>query len=267
MKAHRLAYLAALVAVGFVPLAAMLHAAPQASPDKPSAGEKIEEFEYFVNDTEKKTGTRHVLTLDLGGGVTMDLVRIKAGTFTMGSPAGEKDRDGDEVAHEVTLTKDFYLGKYEVTQAQFEAITGKNPSHYKGKRLPVETVNWDEVAAFCTALEEKVKWRVELPSEAQWEYACRAGTTTPFHFGSKLDAEKANTDKGSRSVENVDVGGYKANGFGLHDMHGNVKEWVADYYGPYHELASTTDPIQLTRQPEDLRILRGGSWYRAGWEC
>ncbi|HTE04621.1 MAG TPA: formylglycine-generating enzyme family protein [Planctomycetota bacterium] len=225
--------------------------------------EKVEPFTYIVNDTEERAGTRRVLTLDLGGGVTMDLVRIRAGQFTMGSPPDEKDRDADEAAHEVTLTKDFYLGKYEVTQEQYEAVTGSNPSHFKGRLLPVESVNLADAAAFCVALGEKVKRLVELPSEAQWEYACRAGTTTTYHFGSKLDPEKANTDKGA----SVNVGSYEANGFGLHDMHGNVKESCQDSYGPYDELAGTTDPIQATRGPDHQRILRGGSWYLDGREC
>lgn len=244
-------------------MAAMADAAPQGPTLKLSAGEKVEDFEYVVHDTEKKTGTRRVMTLDLGGGVTMEVVRIKAGKFTMGSPAGEKKRESDEVEHEVTLSKDFYFGKFEVTQAQYEAVTGKNPSRFKGKQLPVESANWDEATAFCTALGKKLNRKVELPSEAQWEYACRAGTTTTYHFGSKLDGQKANTDKG----KSVDVGGYKANGFGLHDMHGNVKELIADFYGPYARIAGTKDPIQLIKQPEDLRILRGGSWYRNGAEC
>jgi len=262
MTAHRLAHVAALAAVGLVPLA-VLFAAPPDPPVGPAAGEKVEEFEYVVNDTETKTGTRRVLTLDLGGGVTMDLVRVKAGTFTMGSPAGETGRDPDEVEHAVTLTTDFYLGKYEVTQEQYEAVTGKNPSRFKGKRLPVESVNPDEAAAFCTALGEKVKRRAGLPTEAQWEYACRAGTTTPYHFGSKRDGKRANTDRG----KNVDVGGYPANGFGLHDMHGNVKEYCRDYSGPYDKLAGPTDPVQLTRPSPDRRIARGGSWYLDGREC
>src|SRR4029453_15476453 len=174
------------------------------------------------------TGTRRVVTLDLGGGVTMEVVRIKAGKFTMGSSAGEKDRSDNEAEHEVTLTKDFYLGKFKVTQAQYEAVTGKNPSYFKGKQLPVGEVSWDEAAAFCTAFGAKVNGAVELPSEAQWEFACRAGTTTPFHFGSKLSGDHANCNgnypygteaKGKHHARTVDVGSYKPNGFGLYDMH------------------------------------------------
>lgn len=263
MTVHRFAYFTVLTALGFVLLTAILHAAPPDPTTKPVAGEKVEKFEYIVNDTEKMTGKRQVMTLDLGGGVTMDVVRIKAGKFTMGSPSGEKNRDPDEIEHEVTLTKDFYLGKYEVTQAQYEAVLGKNPSPDKGKSLPVNTLNWDEAAAFCTALGKKVKRTVELPSEAQWEYACRAGMTTPFHYGLKIDVGRMNSDKG----KTVDVGSYKANGFGLHDMHGNVREWCMDYYGPYDKLAGTTDPIQLTKQTENRRVLRGGSWHPVGGDC
>jgi formylglycine-generating enzyme required for sulfatase activity len=276
MTAHRLAYLAALAAVEFVVLAAVLHAAPQGPPAKPAAGEKGEEFEFIVNDTEKKTGMRRVLTLELGDAVTMDVVRIKAGKFTMGSPAGEKDRSDSEAEHEVTLTKDFYLGKFLVTQAQYEAVTGKNPSYFKGKQLPVGEVSWGEPVAFCKALGAKVKGAVELPSEAQWEYACRSGATTPFHFGSKLNGDRANHDgnypygtkvKGKHHAKTVDVGSYKPNGFGLYDMHGNLWEWCQDYYGPYDKIASTTNPIQLNKQSEDRRVLRGGSWANIAGTC
>lgn len=263
MTARRLVSVAALAAVGLVSLTALLPAAPADPPARPATGEKVEEFEYTVNDTEKQTGTRRVVTLDLGGGVTMDVVRIPAGKFTMGSPAGEKGREADEVPHEVTLTTDFYLGKHEVTQEQYEAVVGKNPSRFPGKRLPAESMNLDEAAAYCTALGKKVNRRVELPTEAQWEYACRAGTITTYHFGSKLNGKLANTDQG----KSVDVGAYPANGFGLHDMHGNVKEWCRDFYGPYAKLAGPTDPMQMGKPFEAYRVLRGGSWYLNGKEC
>ncbi len=229
----------------------------------PTNGETVEEFTFVVNDTEEKSGKRRVLTLDLGGGVTMELVRVKAGKFTMGSPASERARDDDEVRHEVKITRDFYIGKYEVTQEQYEAVIGKNPSRFKGKRRPVESINPDEAAAFCEALGKMVGRRVELPSEAQWEYACRAGTTTPYHFGWQLDSSKGNADK----PQHVEVGVYRPNGFGLHDMHGNVKEYCRDYYGPYDKIPGTTDPVQLTKPAPDWRVARGGSFFRNGREC
>lgn len=238
-------------------------AAQRVADDSLAAGERVEQFRYVVSDTEEKTGTCRVLTLDLGNGITMDVVRVSAGKFTMGSPPNEKARDDDEVAHEVTLTSDFYLGKYEVTQEQYEAVIGNNPSRYKGKRQPVESVNPDEAAEFCRVLAKKLGRRVELPSEAQWEFACRAGATTPYHFGTKLDGSKENV--GGKQA--VDVGGYKPNGFGLHDMHGNVKEYCRDFYGPYSQLQSSVDPVQLTRLDRDLRVVRGGSFYRNGREC
>jgi len=259
MKAHWPAFPTPLAVLGWVWFAVTALAAPKDAPTR----EKVEEFEYVVNDTEKKTGTRRVRTLDLGGGVTIELVRIPAGKFTMGSPAGEPGREADEVPHAVTLTTDFYLSKYEVSQEQYEAVLGKNPSRFPGKRLPAESINLDEATAFCTALGKKVKMAVELPTEAQWEYACRAGRTTTYHFGSRLNGDLANTDRG----KSVDVGRYKANGFGLHDMHGNVKEWCRDFYGPYDKLAGPTDPIQRAKPFEGLRVLRGGSWYLNGKEC
>ena len=216
------------------------------------------------------------MSLDLGGGVKMEMVRITPGKFTMGSPAGEKERSDDETAHEVTLTKAFYLGKYEVTQAQYEQMMGTNPSRFKGARLPVETVSYDDAVAFCKKLSEKVRKPVDLPSEAQWEFACRAGTSTPFHFGSKLNGDHANHDgnypygmevKGKYHEKTMDVGSYKPNGFGLFDMHGNVWEWCQDYYGPYSEVKGDRNPLQLTKQSDERRVLRGGSWDLSAWYC
>ena len=239
-------------------------------------GEVVEEFEYIVNDTEAKTGKRRVVSLDLGGGVKMEMVRITPGKFTMGSPAGEKERSDDETSHEVTLTRAYYLGKYEVTQAQYEQMMGTNPSKFKGARLPVETVSYDDAVAFCKKLSEKVRKPVELPSEAQWEFACRAGTSTPFHFGSKLNGDHANHDgnypygtqtKGKYHVKTMAVGSYKENGFGLFDMHGNVWEWCQDFYGPYDKVPGGNNPIQLTKQSDDRRVVRGGSWGNFAWRC
>ena len=238
-------------------------------------GEKAEEFEYVI-EGEKKKGKPRVLTVDLGGGETMDFVRIEPGTFQMGAPDGEKEAsDEEKPQRKVEITKGFYLGKFEVTQGQYKAITGDTPSKFKGDRLPVETVSWDDAVEFCEAMSKKVKRAAALPSEAQWEYACRAGTTTPFHFGSKLNGDLANcngnypygTDvKGAYKEKTVAVGSYPANPWGLHDMHGNAWEWCRDYYGGYDKVQGAKDPVQLTKQSIDSRVLRGGSWiYVAGF--
>lgn len=220
---------------------------------------------------------------DLGDGVKLTLLLIPPGTFEMGSK-DEKERFLDEVPHPVEITQPFYLGKYEVTQEQFAKVAQKAEENYfsatgggkalvKGlqtKRFPVENVSWEEATRFCTALSQKLGRKVVLPSEAQWEYACRAGTTTPFHFGPALNGTEANCEgttpygtavKGPNKRRTVEVGSYRgqANAWGLYDMHGNVWEWCQDYYGPYAELP-TKDPIRLTRGKEESRVSRGGAW-------
>jgi len=238
--------------------------------------EETEAFEY-ATEGETKKGTRRVLKLDLGGGETMEFVRVSKGTFRMGAPAGEKDAEGDEKPQrDVEITKDFYLGKFEVTQSQYKAVTGEAPGYFKGDRLPVEQVSWDDAVKFCGAVAKKTGRRVDLPSEAEWEYACRAGTTTPFHFGSKLNGDLANCDgnhpygtdvKGTDTNATADVGSYPANPWGLYDLHGNVYEWCRDYYGPYEKVGGLADPIQLTKQSYYSRVLRGGSWSGYAWSC
>ena len=218
----------------------------------------------------KATPTRQ---LDLGGGLQLELILIQAGTFLMGSPASEAGRDSDETQHEVTLTQPFYLGKYPVTQAQWKAVMGKNPSYFKGDTLPVEQVSWEDARAFCEKVRQKTGQVVGLPTEAQWEFACRAGTSTPFHFGSVLDGTQANCDgnypygttkKGPYLKKTSPVGSYPANAWGLHDMHGNVWEWCQDWDGVYHK-GEIRDPKGSGNGGR--RILRGGSWCYVARYC
>ncbi len=188
--------------------------------------------------------------------IGMKLALIPAGKFLMGSPKDEKDRLLAEEQHEVSITKPFYLGVYEVTQAEYEKVMENNPSCFSangdGKysvndmdtsRFPVENVSWDDAVAFCKKLselpEEKKAGRVyRLPTEAEWEYACRAGTKTPFHYGDSLSSKQANfcghfpyggADKGPWLKRTAKVDTYAANAFGLYDMHGNVWEWCQDW--------------------------------------
>jgi len=135
-------------------------------------------------DAAEKAGVKPFIEIDLGGGVTMEMVRIEAGTFMMGSPVSEERRNSDEIHHEVTISKAFYMGATEVTQAQWEAVVGNNPSHFKGRDLPVETVSWNDCRDFIGKLNERVPGGgFRLPTEAQWEYACRAGTRTAYQWG------------------------------------------------------------------------------------
>jgi formylglycine-generating enzyme required for sulfatase activity len=191
---------------------------------------------------------------DLGKGIKLDLVLIPAGKFKMGSPASEKGRRDNETLHEVTLTKPFYTGKYEVTQEQWEAVMGKNPSIKKGAKLPVTNVSWGGCQDFIKKLNAKTNGGYRLPTEAEWEYACRAGTTTAYSFGDSLTKSDANY--GAVEANTEVVGSYKPNAFGLFDMHGNVWEWCKDWYGYYPALAvaDPEGPASGTR-----RVFRGGS--------
>jgi len=242
---------------------------PSAKPEEAKIlGERTEEFEYLI-EGEKKKGSRRVVVLDIGGGEKIEFVRIPKGTFLMGSLDEKWQR-------QVEISRDFYLGKYEVTQDQYKAVTGQSPSHFKGDRLPVEQVSWVNAVKFCETVSERTKRKVHLPSEAQADYACRAGTTTPFHFGSKLNGDQANcngtepygTDmKGVYKEKTVAVGSYPANPWGLHDMLGNVWEWCQDYYAPYDKLVGLKDPIQLDRELHAPPLFRGGSWINPANLC
>jgi formylglycine-generating enzyme required for sulfatase activity len=193
------------------------------------------------------------------------MVAIPGGTFQMGS---EED-DDEKPIHTVTV-EPFFMGKYPVTQAQYEAIVGTNPANFKGAKRPVEQVSWDDAIAFCTQLSQKTGKTYRLPSEAEWEYACRAGTTTPFHFGDTITPDLANYDgnytygdapKGMYREQTTDVGSFPANAFGLYDMHGNVWEWCADPWHDNYQGAPTDGAVWETGGDAAKRRLRGGSWY------
>ena len=207
--------------------------------------------------------------IDLGGGVTMKLALIPAGTFRMvGSPASEKGRDSDEgPVHTVKLSKAFYMGVHEVTQAQYEVVMGKNPSHFKGARNPVEQVSWNDATEFCRKLSRKTGKSIRLPTESEWEYSCRAGTTTLFHFGHTISTDQANYNgnytygngrKGVYRRKTVPVGSFQPNGWGLYDMHGNVWEWCQDWYKGKYSSSTVTDPTGPGTGSS--RVFRGGSW-------
>ena len=193
--------------------------------------------------------------------IGMEFVKIPAGEFMMGSPSNEEGRDDDEgPQHRVRITKPFYVGVTEVTQAQYQAVMGKNPSHFKGAKNPVEKVSWSDCVEFCNRLSRKTGQSVRLPTEAEWEYACRAGTTGRFYFGDNDSGlgEYAWYTNNSGSKTHP-VGGKKPNAFGLYDMHGNVWEWCADWYDSgYYEQSPTDDPQGL--RGGKTRVLRGGSW-------
>ncbi|HXH39348.1 MAG TPA: formylglycine-generating enzyme family protein [Thermoanaerobaculia bacterium] len=202
---------------------------------------------------EPRTGLRFVL--------------IPAGRFAMGSPAGELGHRDDETLHSVTLTRPFYVSTTEVTQEQWRAVMGDDPSHFRGRNLPVESVTWFEVQEFLRRLSTSAGRHFRLPTEAEWEYACRAGSTSPYSFGAQISTNRANYD-GRYPMPGQSAGLYRGaptpvasfppNAWGLYDMHGNVWEWCADEYCPY-PLSAISDPLEACGSP--YRVIRGGSWY------
>jgi formylglycine-generating enzyme required for sulfatase activity len=220
--------------------------------------------------------TRARFTNSLG----MKFVRIPAGKFLMGSPASDAFRYANELQHEVQITKAFYLGVHEVTQAQYEKIIGKNPAHFSAtglgrghvegmdtRNFPIETVTWNEAEEFCKRLTrlsaERAARRVyRLPSEAEWEYACRAGAKeyTPYNVGTTISIAQAN--HASRLNRTTPVGSYKPNAWGLYDMHGNVWEWCQDWYDDnYYRTSPRKDPTGPAARPRLSKVARGGAYF------
>jgi uncharacterized protein (TIGR02996 family) len=203
--------------------------------------------------------------LMLPGGVPLVGSFVSPGTFLMGGTVDDDERP----VHRVTLTRGFFMGVSAVTQAQWTAVMGTDPSHFKGPNRPVENVSWEDTRGFCAALSGSTGRRVELPSEAEWEYACRAGTTTEYHSGNVINTDLANYDgndswngspQGVDRKETTDVGSFAPNPWGLFDQHGNVWEWCADEYGPYTSDEQTDPAANVINSDNSSRVLRGGSW-------
>jgi formylglycine-generating enzyme required for sulfatase activity len=197
--------------------------------------------------------------------VDLEMIAISGGKFWMGSPDGV-GLDTERPRHEVTIAP-FFMGKYPVTQAQYEAVMGWNPSYFTGfarEHHPVERVSWHDAIAFCQELSRWSDRQFGLPSEAQWEYACRAGTETPFYFGETISAEQVNY---SNSNGTSKVGKFPANKFGLYDMHGNVWEWCADHWHKSYDGAPKNGSAWLTAAKNPRRLLRGGSWRNPPAHC
>ena len=214
----------------------------------------------------------------IGEAIPLQMLLIPEGTFMMGSPEDELDREEREGPQREVSVPPFFLGRYPITQAQWRAVVSLSqvnrelnpePSSFKGDNLPVEQVSWYEAVEFCDRLSAQTGRPYRLPSEAEWEYACRAGTTTPFHFGTTLTIEVANYNgsytyadgsKGKISATTTPVDRFEiANAFGLCDMHGNVYEWCEDHYENYNQ-TPVDGSAWITDDKEARRILRGGSW-------
>lgn len=201
-------------------------------------------------------------------------VPIRPGTFTMGSPSTETDRSKDENAHEVTLTKTFWMSAYETTQAKYEEIVGTNPSMFKGPQRPVEQVGLDDAQGFIRKFNERERqaghlpkgWQYRLPTEAEWEYACRAGTETAYCFGNGAESlvDYAWYDENSGG-QTHDVGKKRPNAWGLYDMHGNVCEWCQDWYKDSYSSGKQTDPTGAVGGSHT--VARGGSWLNSSGSC
>ena len=223
---------------------------------------------------------------DLGNGVTLEMVKIPSGTFRMGSPVKEHGYVRYESPQHQVKVKSFLMGKYPVTEAQWQTVAAlppvsteliPNPSQFKGegKDRPVTNVSWYDAVEFCTRLSQKTGRTYRLPSEAEWEYACRAGTTTPFHFGKRITIELANHNRSYNPKEvhrpTTPVGSFGvANDFGLYDMHGNVSEWCADHWHDSYEGAPTDGSAWLDDNENRYRLrrlLRGGSWLHLPVYC
>jgi formylglycine-generating enzyme required for sulfatase activity len=218
-------------------------------------------------ETDKALGEPVEKEADLGGGVKMKFVLIPAGEFIMGSPETEEHYQTSEAQHKVRITMPFYMGATEVTQAQWKAVMENNPSFFKGDDLPVEMVSWDDCQEFLKKLSAKEGKTCRLPTEAEWEYACRAGSTTRFAESDSVCALFVyGWFSGNSGSMTHPVGQKKANAWGLFDMHGNVWEWCQDWYGEdYYRSSPAVDPAGPAKGT--ARVLHGGGWYLSLWDC
>jgi formylglycine-generating enzyme required for sulfatase activity len=228
----------------------------------------------------RKRGNATYFSEDLGNGIALDMVKIPGGTFQMGAVKGEEGASSDEFPQHPVTVKEFWMGKFVVTQEQWKTIVllpkiktvlKESPSRFKGKDLPIEQVSWHEAKEFCDRLSKKTGKTFDLPTEAQWEYACRAGTTTPFHFGETITTDVANFEgnytygkasKGTYREKTIAVDSFAPNAFGLYNMHGNVWEWCLDPWHPNYGDAPSDDRVwdASNDSGSELRLMRGGSW-------
>jgi formylglycine-generating enzyme required for sulfatase activity len=244
---------------------------------------------------KEKEYTARFFTKKLGEDVTLDMMLIPGGTFQMGSPVDEIDRDSDESPQHPVTVPTFCMGKHPITQEQWRVVANLpavsqelqlDPSNFKGDNRPVEQVSWFDAQEFCARLSILAKRDYRLPSEAEWEYACRAGTTTPFHFGKTITTNLANYDgtddpdgkwsgsygRGSKGIyrqETTAVDTFSPNVFGLYDMHGNVLEWCLDHHHSDYEEAPRDGSawIDSNAERDAYRVLRGGSWFDNPHDC
>ena len=234
----------------------------------------------------RTTHQAYFFTEDLGNGIGLDMALIPGGEFMMGSPESEEGHKRRESPQHRVYVPKFFMGCYPITQAQWRAVAvfpeveqtlEFNPSRFKGDTRPVEQVSWDDAVEFCQRLSHHTGRNYRLPGEVEWEYACRGGTTTPFHFGETISTDLANYngnlsygrgEKGEYAEATTPVGYFGvANAFGLYDMHGNVWEWCADYSSKKYEDVSNGIKVWLSSDRKSGRVIRGGSWYYYPMYC
>jgi formylglycine-generating enzyme required for sulfatase activity/uncharacterized caspase-like protein len=257
---------------------------------RPTLAPSVSTFRFEVitvdaqgREMNRRPGEAEYRVEDLGNGVGLEMVAIPGGKFQMGSPNGEGD-DDERPQYPVTV-KPFWMGKYAITQAQWKAVAGlskverdlePDPARFKGANRPVEQISWHDATEFCARLSRKTEREYRLPTEAEWEYACRAGTTTPFQFGETITADLVNfrgsftyslASKGEYRGQTTDVGVFPPNAFGLFDMHGNVWEWCLDHWDRDFRIAPADGSAWIGDRDPSKRLLRGGSWLNYPRNC
>ena len=238
------------------------------SSESMSKGEKARSSNFSSLSLNEKDQVKHFAE-DLGNGIKLEMIAIPGGKFLMGTEDEEIERlckkyDGEwfkneKPQHEVTV-QPFFMGKYPITQAQYQQVMDKNPSHFQGNERPVEKVDWDDAVKFCQRLSEQTGTGYRLPTEAEWEYACRAGTSTQYYFGNDEDQLKEYAWYGDNSSETHPVGEKKPNQWGLYDLHGNVWEWCQDDWHENYRDASNDGSARVLGY-ENIKVIRSGSWF------
>ena len=227
---------------------------------------------YVASSSNNSSGSPSVasgsnaISIPVKDGISIEMVKVEAGTFMMGATSEMKDPyDDEKPVHQVTLTNDYYMGKYEVPQALWEAVMGSNPSEYKGDNLPVEMVSWNDCQEFISKLNSLTGRKFRLPTEAEWEYAARGGKKSRgYQYSGNSNISNVAWYDGNSGSKPHPVGTKQANELGIYDMSGNVYEWCSDWYGSYSS-SSQTNPTGA--DSGSGRVVRGGSWYDFAWGC
>ena len=219
-----------------------------------------------IPPTTSNNTINNTISIPVKDGIIIDMVRVEAGTFTMGATSEMENPWDDEFpTHQVTLTNDYYIGKYEVTQALWQAVMGNNPSHFKGDNLPVESISWDSCQKFISNLNKITGKKFRLPTEAEWEYAARCGNkTNDYQYSGSNNISDVGWYKDNSGSKTHRVGLKQANELGIYDMTGNVWEWCQDWHGDYSS-SSQTNPTGVTTGSH--RVCRGGCWHVEAIDC